>query len=140
MAIIDRYSRKIISRDVSPVMDKEFCCGVLQDALSKWTPEIFNSDQGSQFTSNSFLELLENSWVKISMDGVCRCYDNIRIERLWRTIKYEDIHIHDYQTPNDVFHWLSLFIKKYNEERLHSSLGYRTPCEVYNETDLSILP
>lgn len=131
MAVIDWYSRKIIARDISPIMDKMFCCGVLQKALDQWKPEIFNTDQWSQFTSHSFIEILEKQQISISMDGVWRCYDNIRIERLRRTIKYEDIHINDYQTPIDVFHWLSLYITKYNNTRLHSSLWYRTPSHVY---------
>lgn len=131
MSVIDRYSRRIISRDISPTMDKEFCCWVLKEALKEATPEIFNTDQWSQFTSNEFIKILEESWTKISMDWIWRCYDNIRIERLWRTIKYEDIRLHDYKTPNDVYHWLSLYIPKYNSKRLHSSIGYRTPDEVY---------
>jgi putative transposase len=134
LAIIDRYSRKVIARDISITMDKEFCFGVLQRALAEAKPEIFNSDQWSQFTSNSFTNLLETAEVKISMDGVGRCFDNIRIERLWRTVKYEDIHLNDYQTPNDVYHGLSLYFNKYNNTRLHSSLGYRTPSEVYQES------
>lgn len=131
LAIMDRYSRKIIAWDISPSMDKEFCCGVLRKALSLGIPEIFNMDQGSQFTSQEFLELLEKEWIKISMDGVGRCFDNIRMERLWRTLKYEDIHLHDYQTPIELYHGLSLYIERYNNRRLHSSLGNRTPSEVY---------
>lgn len=131
IAVIDWYSRKIIARDLSPTMDKTFCCWVLTKALEQWKPEIFNTDQGSQFTSHSFIEILENQQISISMDGIWRCYDNIRIERLWRTIKYEDIHINEYQTPNEVFHWLSIYLNKYNETRLHSSLWYKTPSQVY---------
>lgn len=133
MAIIDRYSRKIIAWDVSPSMDSTFCCEVLTKALQQGSPEIFNSDQGSQFTSSKFLEILENTEIKISMDGVRRRVDNVRIERLWRTIKYEDIHIHEYKTPIDVYHWLSLYIQKYNNSRLHSALWYKTPESVYSQ-------
>jgi putative transposase len=133
LAIIDRYSRKVIAWDVSPSMDSEFCNGVLDKALWTGVPEIFNSDQWSQFTSPSFTAILEKAWVTISMDGVWRYSDNIRIERLWRTVKYEDIHIHDYQTPVDVYHGLSLYFEKYNNSRLHSALWYKTPSEVYNQ-------
>lgn len=131
MAIIDRYSRKVIAWDVSPSMDKEFCCGILNKALAIAKPGIFNSDQGSQFTSLDFVEILEKAEVKISMDGVGRCFDNILIERLWRTVKYEDIHINEYKTPIDVYHGLALYFNKYNNTRLHSALGYKTPSAVY---------
>ena len=132
MAVIDRYSRYVIAWDIGISMDADFCCSVLRKALSLWTPTIFNSDQWSQFTSNEFIAILENKSIQISMDWLWRCYDNIRIERLWRTIKYEDIHIHEYQTPNDVYHWLSLYINKYNNARIHSSLDYHTPSQFYN--------
>jgi putative transposase len=112
-------------------MDKEFCCGVIRKAVSLSIPEIFNSDQGSQFTSKEFIDILENEGIKISMDGVGRCFDNIRIERLRRTIKYEDIYLHDYQTVIELYHGLSLYIEKYNNRRLHSSLGNKTPSEIY---------
>jgi putative transposase len=78
------------------------------------------------------VKILENAEVKISMDGVGRCFDNIRIERLWRTVKYEDIHLNEYKTPIDVYHGLSIYFNKYNNTRLHSSLDYKTPSEVYN--------
>jgi putative transposase len=131
MAVIDRYSRYIVAWDIGISMDADFCCSVLKKALSLGNPEIFNSDQWSQFTSNEFLEILENKSIQVSMDGKGRCYDNIRIERLWRTIKYEDVHIHEYQTPNEVYLWLSLYINKYNNSRLHSSLDYHTPSQFY---------
>lgn len=131
LAVLDRYSRKVIAWDVSPSMDKEFCCGVLKKALSQATPEIFNSDQWSQFTSSEFTELLENANVKISMDGLWRCFDNIRIERLWRTVKYEDIYLNEYKTSIDVYHGLANYFNKYNNSRLHSSIWYKTPSEVY---------
>lgn len=133
LAIIDRYSRKVIAWDVSSSMDKEFCCGVLKKALLLWKPEIFNSDQWSQFTSKDFTDLLETAEVKISMDGVGRCFDNIRIERLWRTVKYEDVHLNEYHTPIDTYHGLTIYFNKYNNSRLHSSLWYRTPSEAYQD-------
>lgn len=131
VAIIDWYSRYIVSWDVGTTMDKELCVWVLKKALSKVTPEIFNTDQWSQFTSNDFIGTLQKKNIQISMDGKGRCYDNIIVERLWRTIKYEDIHINEYQTPTEVYHWLSLYIEKYNKRRIHSSLDYKTPEEVY---------
>ena len=131
VAIIDWYSRYIISRDIGTTMDKELCIWVLKKALSKATPEIFNSDQWSQFTSNDFIRVLQEKDIQISMDGKWRCYDNIIVERLWRTIKYEDIHINEYQTPTEVYHGLSLYIEKYNKRRIHSSLDYKTPEQVY---------
>jgi len=133
LAIIDRYSRKVIAWDVSPSMDGEFCNSVLKKALITAKPEIFNSDQGSQFTSSEFTQILEKAQVKISMDGAGRYSDNIRIERLWRTVKYEDIHINEYKTPMDVYHWLSLYFNKYNNSRLHSAIWYRTPAMAYND-------
>ena len=133
LAIIDRYSRKVIAWDVSPSMDGEFCNSVLKRALIATKPEIFNSDQGSQFTSLEFTQILEKAEVKISMDGAGRCSDNICIERLWRTVKYEDIHINEYKTPMDVYHWLSLYFNKYNNSRLHSSIWYRTPAMAYQD-------
>lgn len=132
MAVIDWYSRYIIAWDIWTSMDSNFCNWVLEKALLQWTPEIFNSDQWSQFTSPTFTNMLKAAWVSISMDGVWRCYDNIRIERLRRTIKYEDIHINEYQTPREVYQWLSLYLHKYNNRRLHSSLNYSTPAEYYN--------
>lgn len=134
MAVIDWYSRYIIAWDIGINMDKEFCLWVLNKALEKWTPEIFNSDQWSQFTCNEFVDTIEWAWTQVSMDWKGRCYDNIRTERLWRTIKYEDIFLHDYQTPNDVFHGLSLYINKYNNSRLHQSLDYSTPWSYYRNS------
>lgn len=131
LCIIDRYSRKIIAWDVSTTMDVWFCLWTLQKGLEQWKPEIFNTDQWSQFTSNEFTWILLENSIQISMDGKGRYADNIIVERLWRTIKYEDIHIHDYQTAIDVYHWLALYIHKYNTSRLHSSLWYNTPDSVY---------
>lgn len=112
-------------------MDVWFCVWVLKSALEKGKPDIFNSDQGSQFTSNEFIQTLIDANVQISMDGKWRYIDNIYIERLRRTVKYEDIHIHDYKTPNDVFRGLSLYIPKYNTVRLHSAIWYKAPDDVY---------
>ena len=131
MAVIDWYSRYIIAWDISVSMDWFFCNSVLKKALEQWTPEIFNSDQWSQFTANEFISIIESHWIQVSMDWVGRCYDNILIERLWRTIKYEDIHIHEYQNPKEVYHGLDLYINRYNHYRLHQSLNYKTPWSVF---------
>jgi len=134
MAVIDWYSRYIIARDIGINMDKEFCLWVLNNALLQGTPEIFNSDQWSQFTCNEFVDRIELAWTLVSMDWVGRCYDNIRTERLRRTIKYEDIFLHDYKTPNEVYHWLDVYINKYNNSRLHQSLWYTTPASFYKKS------
>lgn len=134
VAIIDRYSRYIVTWDVGIMIDAQLCIWVLQKALHIAKPTIFNTDQWSQFTSKKFVQTLQTANIQISMDGQWRCYDNIAIERLWRTIKYEDIYINDYQTPLQVYEWLSKYIEKYNTRRLHSALDYKTPQEVYLHT------
>ena len=132
VAIMDWYSRRILSWEVSITMDTDFCISALESAIRKYgTPEIFNSDQGSQFTSKSFREVLENRNVKISMDGKGRALDNIVIERFWRTIKYADIYTKDYGSAIDVSEGISKYIEKYNMRRPHESLEKRTPDEVY---------
>ena len=132
VAIMDWYSRRILSWEVSTTMDSEFCISTLERAIRKYgTPEIFNSDQGSQFTSKSFREVLENKHVKISMDGKGRALDNIVIERFWRTLKYADIYLKDYESAIEASEGISKYIEKYNMRRPHESLGKRTPDEVY---------
>jgi putative transposase len=132
VAIMDWYSRRILSWEISTTMDSEFCISTLERAIKKYgTPEIFNSDQGSQFTSKSFREVLENKEVKISMDGKGRALDNIVIERFWRTIKYADIYLKDYRSPIEASEGIGKYIEKYNMRRPHDSLEKRTPDEVY---------
>ncbi len=132
VAIMDWYSRRILSWEISTTMDSEFCISTLERAIKKYgTPEIFNSDQGSQFTSKSFREVLENKEVKISMDGKGRALDNIVIERFWRTIKYADIYLKDYRSPIETSEGIGKYIEKYNMRRPHDSLEKRTPDEVY---------
>lgn len=131
-AIMDWFSRYVISWRLSNSLDVHFCLEMLHEALQSRQPEIFNSDQGSQFTSNRFTRILEDSEVEISMDGRGRCFDNIFIERLWRSVKYEEVYFHDYQTSQDVYSGLSRYFEFYNYERMHKSLGYQTPHEVYN--------
>jgi putative transposase len=137
MAIIDLYSRKILTWGISNTQDASFCVNLLSDALKEFgKPEIFNSDQGSQYTSKAFTGLLTANDIQISMDGVGRALDNIFIERFWRTLKYEDIHIRDYQSLGDCRRGVRKFIQHYNSGRLHQSLGYSTPNEIYGGTQI----
>jgi len=131
-AVIDWYSKKILSYRVSNSMDKSFCIEVLNDALQRYPkPEIFNTDQGSQYTSNEHIEILKNHNIQISMDGKDRATDNIAIERFWRTIKYEDLYINDYQNVKEIKRAIRDFMKFYNKRRLHSTLNYLTPDTFY---------
>lgn len=132
VAVMDWYSRRILSWEVSTTMDTDFCISTLERAIKKYgTPEIFNSDQGSQFTSKAFRGILENREVKISMDGKGRALDNIVIERFWRTIKYSDIYLKDYGSAIEASEGISKYIEKYNMRRPHESLDKMTPDEVY---------
>jgi len=132
VAIIDHYSRKILSWRVSNTLDTRFCEDTLNEALVKYgKPEIFNTDQGSQFTSEAFTGILERAQVKISMDGKGRAIDNVYIERVWRSLKYEDIYIRDYQTARELKSGINRYFEFYNLRRSHQSLGYKTPNEVY---------
>jgi putative transposase len=132
VAIIDWYSRAILSYRISNSMDKSFCIEALDEALTLYgTPEIFNSDQGCQFTSKDFTQVLESKGIQISMDSKGRALDNIIIERFWRTLKYDDIKIRDYKTINDIKEGVKKYITKYNMKRRHSSLGYVTPFQKY---------
>ena len=131
IAIMDWFSRFILAWEVSITMDVDFCIRALDRALAKSIPEIFNTDQGSQFTSTDFTGRLEGSEIAISMDGRGRVFDNIFIERLWRTVKYEEIYLHDYQNVREAKAGLSRYFCFYNKERFHSSLENLTPEEVY---------
>jgi len=131
VAILDWYSRYVVSWRLSNSLDRSFCLEALDEALSRGRPEIFNSDQGSQFTSREFRARLEAAGVRISMDGRGRVFDNIFIERLWRTVKYEEIYLNDYEGVADTVSGLDRYWRFYNEERLHQSLGYKTPASVY---------
>ena len=133
-AIIDLYSRKILSWKLSNTMDISICTDVLNEALVNYgVPEIFNTDQGSQYTSRAFTGILINKGVRISMDGKGRCLDNIFIERFWRSLKYENIFIHDYKSVTELKYGISKYMQFYNTERFHQSLEYKTPDEVYYE-------
>jgi putative transposase len=136
MAVMDWSSRKIISWGLSNTMDVSFCVEVLEEALKYGKPEIFNTDQGSQYTSSIFTDVLKREGIEISMDGKGRYLDNILIERLWRTVKYEHIFINDYETISETREGLRGFIDQYNSKRLHQALEYQTPDEVWAKCSL----
>lgn len=131
VAIMDWFSRYILSWEVSISLEVEFCLRALSKALSVSKPDIFNSDQGPQFTSLEFTGRLKDAGIQISMDGRGRVFDNIFVERLWRTVKYEETYLHSYQTVREAKINLARYFHFYNRERLHQSLGYLTPYEVY---------
>ncbi len=132
-AVIDWYSRCVLAWEVSTTLDLAFCLQGLDRALTCGTPEIFNTDQGSQFTSKEFTGRLLSGGIRISMDGRGRALDNIFVERLWRTVKYEDVYLKGYQTPREVRTGLGTYFSYYNERRPHQSLEMRTPLQVYRE-------
>jgi putative transposase len=131
VAVIDWHSRYVLSWMLSNTMDMTFCIDALEVALDMNTPTIFNTDQGAQFTSHAFTKVLLDRNIQISMDGRGRALDNIFVERLWRTVKYENIYMNDYQAVPDLRAGLQRYFEFYNRERLHQSLGYQTPAEVY---------
>jgi len=131
VAVLDWYSRYVVSWSLSNSLDVFFCLEALEQALTKNKPDIFNPDQGSQFTSGDFTGRLEKAGIQISMDGRGRVYDNIYVERLWRTVKYEEIYLHDYQSVREAREQLGNYFRFYNEERFHSSLGCRPPADIY---------
>jgi putative transposase len=129
--IFDWYSRYVISWKLSPTLENEFCIQALKEALEKAQPEIHNSDQGVQYTAENYIAVLEESKIQISMDGRGRCMDNIFTERLWRTVKYENIYLHDYQDIEEARIGLTEYFQFYNHRRIHQSLGYLTPAQIY---------
>ena len=131
VAVMDWHSRYVLAWDISTTMDIAFCTRALENALKISNPEIFNSDQGSQFTSNDFTGILEREGIRISMDGRGRAYDNIFVERLWRSVKYEEVYLHQYLTVPEARKSLNKYFMFYNTERIHESLGYKTPYEIY---------
>jgi putative transposase len=131
VAVMDWFSRYVLSWAVSMTMDVSFCLEALEQALGMATPDIFNSDQGSQFTSADFTGRLETAGIKISMDGRGRALDNVFVERLWRTVKYEEVYLKDYGTPREAIQGLERFFQLYNRQRPHQALGYQTPATVY---------
>jgi len=131
-AVMDWASRYVLSWEVSVTMDDDFCVNALESALRKYNnPEIFNTDQGSQYTGDAFTGVLKGKGVKISMDGKGRCMDNIFIERLWRSLKYEKIYLEEFETVGDLIAGLKEYFGFYNFERPHQSFSGQTPAEVY---------
>jgi putative transposase len=131
MAIMDWYSRYVISWEVSITLEKEFCISTLQRALVNAKPEIFNTDQGSQFTSPDFYNILCNKGIVVSMDGRGRAFDNIFIERLWRSVKYEEVYLKEYEDVREATSQIGKYFDFYNNERHHQALKYKKPAEVY---------
>jgi putative transposase len=131
VAIVDWFSRYVVSWELDQTLEISFILETVQRALAKATPEIMNSDQGSQFTSPQYTRLLLDTNVQISMDGKGRATDNIFTERLWRTVKYEEVYLNEYVSPREARRCLKQYFDYYNNERLHQSLGYWTPAEVY---------
>jgi len=130
-AVMDWYSRYVLSWELSNTLDASFCVDALARALSVSQPEIFNTDQGLQFTSEAFTGRLKASGVRISMDGRGRVFDNIFVERLWRTVKYEEVYLKDYLDLSEASESLGRYFHFYNHERIHQSLDWQTPAEVY---------
>lgn len=131
VAVMDWYSRYVLSWRLSNTLEGTFCQEALDEALERGRPEIFNTDQGAQFTSMAFTSRLASCGVAISMDGRGRALDNVFVERLWRTVKYEDIYLRDYATPREAEQGLARYFRFYCERRRHQSLEYRTPASVY---------
>jgi len=133
VAIMDWYSRRVLSWRLSNSLDTSFCVEALEDALARFgRPEIFNTDQGSQFTSEAFTQLLLDRGVKISMAGKGRCIDNVFVERLWRSVKYEEVYLNDYDNLVDARAGIGRYFTFYNDRRPHQALGYQTPAGFYD--------
>jgi len=131
-AVIDWYSRYVLSWEVSVNMESEFCISALESALRRYgSPEIFNTDQGAQFTSIAFTDILKDADVHISMDGRGRALDNVFIERLWRSVKYEEIYPKEYNSVGELIQSLRVYFKFYNGYRPHASLNGKTPADIY---------
>jgi putative transposase len=130
-AVMDWYSRYVIAWRLSNTLDGAFCLDMLEEALGQGQPEIFNTDQGVQFTACAWTGRLESAGVAVSMDGRGRCLDNVFVERLWRSVKYEDVYLKGYETVPDLERGLGQYFPFYNEERPHQALDYRTPRQVY---------
>lgn len=138
VAVIDWYSRYVLSWEVSNTLDMQFCIDALEKALRVGHPQIFNTDQGSQFTSPAFTDILEHERIQISQDGKGRAFDNIFVERLWRTVKYEEVYLKDYANLTEAYHSLKDYFVFYNQERFHQSLGYKTPAAIHFDKEVNI--
>jgi putative transposase len=130
-AIIDWYSRYVVAWRLSNTLDGSFCLEMLEEALGRGQPEVFNTDQGVQFTALAFTGRLEKAGVAVSMDGKGRCLDNIFVERLWRSVKYEEVYVRCYETVPELERGLGRYFGYYNDERPHQSLAYQTPAGIY---------
>jgi len=138
VAIIDWYSRYVLSWRLSNTMDADFCVEALEEALKKGRPDIFNTDQGTQFTSEAFTGLLQQHGVRVSMDGKGSYNDNLFIERLWRTVKYEEVYLKAYQDGRDARLGLGNYFRFYNTERPHQTHAYQTPAEVFTSIPVAV--
>jgi len=130
-AILDWYSRYVVSWALSQTLELEFVLAAVDHALLQAVPQIWNSDQGSHFTSPRYVERLQNENIKISMDGRGRALDNIFTERLWRTVKYEEVYLNEYDSPKEAYHQIATYFNFYNFERPHQALDYQTPSQAY---------
>ncbi len=139
VAFLDLYSRFILSWELSNSLDSSFCLQALEKAFIHGKPLILNSDQGAQFTSNNYISTLLKEGITISMSGKGRCWDNIFCERFWRSLKYEEVYLKQYSNSKEAYEGLNNYIKLYNYTRPHSSLNYKTPWEVYNDSEKIIL-
>jgi putative transposase len=139
VVIMDWYSRYVLAWRLSNTLESDFCVEALKEALKKGRPEIFNTDQGSQFTSQEFVTLLEDHGIRVSMDGSGRYTDNLFIERLWRTLKYEEVYLKTYQDATEAKSELAKYIAFYNAKRPHQSLGYKTPAEEYYANNVEVV-
>ena len=133
VAIIDWYSRRVLSWRLSITLETSFCIEALEEALSRFgAPEIFNTDQGAQFTADSFTRVLRDRGIKISMDGKGRCIDNIFVERLWRSLKYEEVYLNPYDSMHEARMGIGRYFDYFNDKRPHQALGYQTPSSFYD--------
>lgn len=131
VAVMDWFSRYVLSWEISTTLATDFCVSTLERALAVGQPEIFNTDQGAQFTSQAFTQVLQARGIAISMDGRGRALDNIFVERLWRSVKYEEVYLHDYENVPQAITGVGKYFPFYNHERLHQALGYKTPAAIY---------
>jgi putative transposase len=131
VAVLDWYSRYVLAWELSNTLDTSFCLAALENAFQHGQPQIFNTDQGAQFTSAAFTSRLEQAGIQISWDGRGRALDNVFVERLWRSVKWEEVYLKDYQTVADAVSGLDRYFRFYNQERPHQALGYQTPAQVY---------
>jgi putative transposase len=130
-AVLDWFSRYVLAWELSVTVDGQFCLDALETALAGGTPEVFNTDQGAQFTASAFADRVEAAGAQVSMDGRGRALDNVFVERLWRSVKYEEVYLHDYGAVPNARAGLARYFHFYNHERPHQALGYRTPADVY---------